>query len=53
MLELFFTKENLLACAENELLFTLHTGQEPIAVFHETPFLAAAQSAPRGVSDLA
>jgi hypothetical protein len=42
MPELFFTKVNLLASAENEWLSTAHAGQGSITVLHATHFLAAA-----------
>ena len=44
ILELLFTKENLLADAENEWLSALNAGQGFIAVFHVIHFLATAQS---------
>jgi hypothetical protein len=45
MLELFFTKENLLADAENELLSAVNAGQGFFTVFHAPHLLAAAQFA--------
>jgi hypothetical protein len=43
MLKLLFTKENLLADAENKWLSTVNAGQGFVTVFHATHFLAAAQ----------
>ena len=44
ILELFLTKEDLLADAENEWLSTVNAGQGLVTVFHATHFLATAQS---------